>query len=389
MVLIYVPFPLLSYYGSAVRPMEQVRGLKRTNLAIELYSTYIDDESKKFINFNMNANESIFVKLFDMKLTLKRLVYETMEEFISLKNIKYISSNKIIYLHFSYKFFTLYLKNKIIDKTCKNSSIIFVDVHGITTYEVGKHFQNIMKYIEDFLKNSDGIVVSNISVGNVLNKEFGISKYFVFPDLVDIDYHLQSLLRKSYFHNNYFNICYSGSLTIEQNIHEMVINIARLLQKCDRCRFTMIGGYSGQSSLGTIKNILRSNMNKVYLISRVPYTQVHRILSHCDLFITLKKTLIQSNQKLLLYSVFGKPVIAYDSLVNRFLKEAYDLPNVILVNDNISETMLRIINDYNKYIVKDLNRFIIKYKKRYYLNLLSFFKYILSVINETNRFKHT
>ena len=389
MVLIYVPFPLLSYYGSAVRPMEQVRGLKRTNLAIELYSTYIDDESKKFINFNINANESIFVKLFDMKLTLKRLVYETMEEFISLKNIKYILSNKIIYLHFSYKFFTLYLKNKIIDKTCKNSSIIFVDVHGITTYEVGKHFQNIMRYIEDFLKNSDGIVVSNISVGNVLNKEFGISKYFVFPDLVDIDYHLQSLLRKSYFHNNYFNICYSGSLTIEQNIDEMVINIARLLQKCDRCRFTMIGGYSGQSSLGTIKNILRSNMNKVYLISRVPYTQVHRILSHCDLFITLKKTLIQSNQKLLLYSVFGKPVIAYDSLVNRFLKEAYDLPNVILVNDNIYETILKIINDYNKYIVKNINRFIINYKKRYYLNLLSFFKYILSVINETNRFKHT
>jgi len=389
MVLIYVPFPLLSYYGSAVRPMEQVRGLKRTNLAIELYSTYIDDESKKFINFNMNANESIFVKLFDMKLTLKRLVYETMEEFISLKNIKYILSHKIIYLHFSYKFFTLYLKNKIIDKICKNSSIILVDVHGITTYEVGKHFQNIMRYIEDFLKNSDGIVVSNISVGNVLNKEFGISKYFVFPDLVDIDYHLQSLLRKSYFHNNYFNICYSGSLTIEQNIDEMVINIARLLQKCDRCRFTMIGGYSGQSSLGTIKNILRSNMNKVYLISRVPYTQVHRILSHCDLFITLKKTLIQSNQKLLLYSVFGKPVIAYDSLVNRFLKEAYDLPNVILVNDNIYETILKIINDYNKYIVKNINRFIINYKKRYYLNLLSFFKYILSVINETNRFKHT
>jgi glycosyltransferase involved in cell wall biosynthesis len=369
--------------------MEQVRGLKRTNLAIELYSTYIDDESKKFINFNINANESIFVKLFDMKLTLKRLVYETMEEFISLKNIKYILSNKIIYLHFSYKFFTLYLKNKIIDKICKNSSIILVDVHGITTYEVGKHFQNIMRYIEDFLKNSDGIVVSNISVGNVLNKEFGISKYFVFPDLVDIDYHLQSLLRKSYFHNNYFNICYSGSLTIEQNIDEMVINIARLLQKCDRCRFTMIGGYSGQSSLGTIKNILRSNMNKVYLISRVPYTQVHRILSHCDLFITLKKTLIQSNQKLLLYSVFGKPVIAYDSLVNRFLKEAYDLPNVILVNDNIYETILKIINDYNKYIVKNINRFIINYKKRYYLNLLSFFKYILSVINETNRFKHT
>ena len=384
MVLIYVPFPLLSYYGSAVRPLEQVRGLNKTNLAIELYSTYVDDESKKFINFKSNTSESIFVRLFDMKLTLKRLVYETMEEFISLRNIKYITTNKIIYLHFSYKFLTLYLKKKILDKIYNNSSIILVDIHGITTYEVGKHFQNIMRYIEDFLKNSNGIVVSNISIGNVLNKEFGLSKYFVLPDLVDIDYHLQPLLRKSYFHNNYFNICYSGSLTIEQNIDEMITNVARLLQKCDRCRFTMIGSYSGQGSLGTIKNILRSNMHKVYLISRVPYTQVHRILSHCDLFITLKKTLIQSNQKLLLYSVFGKPVIAYDSLANRFLKEAYDLPNVILVNDNIYETILRIINDYNKYTVKDINRFIINYRKRYYSNLLSFFKYILSVINGTN-----
>jgi glycosyltransferase involved in cell wall biosynthesis len=307
-----------------------------------------------------------------------------MEEFTSLKNIKHISSNKIMYLHFSYKFFTLYLKNKIINKIGKTRSIIFVDVHGIATYEVGKHFQNITKYIEDFLKNSDGIVVSNISIGNVLNKEFGLSKYFVFPDLVDIDYHLKPLLRKSCFNNNYFNICYSGSLTTEQNIDEMITNIARLLQKCGKCRFTMIGGYSGQSYLGTIKNILRSNMNKVYLISRVPYTQVHRILSHCDLFITLKKTSTQSNQKLLLYSVFGKPVIAYDSLVNRFLREAYDLPNVILVNDNIYETMLRIINNYNKYTVKDIDRFIINYKKRYYFHLLSFFKYILSVINETN-----
>jgi glycosyltransferase involved in cell wall biosynthesis len=384
MVLIYVPFPLLSYYGSAVRPLEQVRGLNKTNLAIELYSTYVDDESKKFINFKSNTSESIFVRLFDMKLTLKRLVYETMEEFISLRNIKYITTNKIIYLHFSYKFLTLYLKKKILDKIYNNSSIILVDIHGITTYEVGKHFQNIMRYIEDFLKNSNGIVVSNISIGNVLNKEFGLSKYFVLPDLVDIDYHLQPLLRKSYFHNNYFNICYSGSLTIEQNIDEMITNVARLLQKCDRCRFTMIGSYSGQGPLGTIKNILRSNMHKVYLISRVPYTQVHRILSHCDLFITLKKTLIQSNQKLLLYSVFGKPVIAYDSLANRFLKEAYDLPNVILVNDNIYETILRIINDYNKYTVKDINRFIINYRKRYYSNLLSFFKYILSVINGTN-----
>ncbi len=384
MVLIYVPFPLLSYYGSAVRPLEQIRGLRRTNLPIELYSTVIDDESKKFINFNMNKNWTIFIKLFDMKLTLKRLVYETMEEFISLKNIKYIASNKVIYLHFSYKFFTLYLKNEIIDKISKNSSIIFVDVHGITTYEVGKHFRNIMRYIEDFLKNADGIVVSNISVGHVLNKEFGLSNYFVFPDLVDIDYHLQSLLNNSYFLKNYFNICYSGSLTIEQNIDEMITNIAKLLQKCDRCRFTMIGGYGGQRSLGTIKNILRSNMNKVYLLSRIPYTQVHKILSHCDLFITLKKTLIQSNQKLLLYSVFGKPVIAYDSLANRFLKEAYGLPNVILVNDNIYETMLRIMNDYNKYTVKDINRFIINYKKRYYYHLLSFLKYVLSVINETN-----
>ncbi|MFZ8788921.1 MAG: glycosyltransferase [Acidilobaceae archaeon] len=382
--MIYVPFPLLSYYGSAVRPLEQVRGLNKTNLAIELYSTYVDDESKKFINFKSNTSESIFVRLFDMKLTLKRLVYETMEEFISLRNIKYITTNKIIYLHFSYKFLTLYLKKKILDKIYNNSSIILVDIHGITTYEVGKHFQNIMRYIEDFLKNSNGIVVSNISIGNVLNKEFGLSKYFVLPDLVDIDYHLQPLLRKSYFHNNYFNICYSGSLTIEQNIDEMITNVARLLQKCDRCRFTMIGSYSGQGPLGTIKNILRSNMHKVYLISRVPYTQVHRILSHCDLFITLKKTLIQSNQKLLLYSVFGKPVIAYDSLANRFLKEAYDLPNVILVNDNIYETILRIINDYNKYTVKDINRFIINYRKRYYSNLLSFFKYILSVINGTN-----
>ena len=384
MVLIYVPFPLLSYYGSAVRPLEQIRGLKRTNLPIELYSTFIDDESKKFINFNMNENETIFVKLFDMKLTLKRLVYETMEEFMSLKNIKYILSNKVIYLHFSYKFFTLYLKNQIIDEINKNNSIIFVDVHGITTYEVGKHFQNIMRYIENFLKNTDGIVVSNISIGHVLNKEFGLSDYFVLPDLVDIDYHLQPLLSNSYFLNNDFNICYSGSLTIEQNIDEMTTNIARLLEKCDRCRFTMIGSYSSQSSLGTIKNLLRSNMNKVYLISRVPYTQVHRILSYCDLFITLKKTLIQSNQKLLLYSVFGKPVIAYDSLANRFLKEAYDLPNVFLVNDNIDEIMLRIIDDYNKYTVKDINKFIINYKKRYYFHLISFLKYVLSVINETN-----
>jgi glycosyltransferase involved in cell wall biosynthesis len=384
MVLIYVPFPLLSYYGSAVRPLEQIRGLKRTNLPIELYSTFIDDESKKFINFNMNENETIFVKLFDMKLTLKRLVYETMEEFMSLKNIKYILGNKVIYLHFSYKFFTLYLKNQIIDKINKNNSIIFVDVHGITTYEVGKHFQNIMRYIENFLKNTDGIVVSNISIGHVLNKEFGLSDYFVLPDLVDIDYHLQPLLSNSYFLNNDFNICYSGSLTIEQNIDEMTTNIARLLEKCDRCRFTMIGSYSGRSSLGTIKNLLRSNMNKVYLISRVPYTQVHRILSYCDLFITLKKTLIQSNQKLLLYSVFGKPVIAYDSLANRFLKEAYDLPNVFLVNDNIDEIMLRIIDDYNKYTVKDINKFIINYKKRYYFHLISFLKYVLSVINETN-----
>jgi len=384
MVLIYVPFPLLSYYGSAVRPLEQVRGLKKTNLPIELYSTYIDDESKKFINFNMNKNEAIPVKLFDMKLTLKRLAYETVEEFISLKNIKYISNNEIIYSHFSYKFFTLYLKNKIIDKINKNSSIIMVDIHGITTYEVGKYSQNIMRYIEGFLKNAHGIVVSNISIGHVLNKEFGLSNYFVFPDLVDINYHLQSLLSNSYFYNKYFNICYSGSLTIEQNIDEMMTIIARLLQKCDRCRFTMIGSYSGRSTLGTIKNLLRNNKNKVYLISRVPYTQVYKILSYCDLFITLKKTLIQSNQKLLLYSVFGKPVIAYDSLANRFLKEAYDLPNVFLVNDNIDEIMLKIIYDYNKYTVKDINKFIINYKKRYYFHLISFLKYILSVINETN-----
>jgi glycosyltransferase involved in cell wall biosynthesis len=384
MVLIYVPFPLLSWYGSAVRPLEQVRGLKKTNLPIELYSTYIDDESKKFINFNMNKNEAIPVKLFDMKLTLKRLVYETMEEFISLKNIKYISNNEIIYSHFSYKFFTLYLKNKIIDKINKNSSIIIVDIHGITTYEVGRYSQNIMRYIEGFLKNAHGIVVSNISIGHVLNKEFGLSNYFVFPDLVDINYHLQPLLSNSYFYNNHFNICYSGSLTIEQNIDEMMTIISRLLQKCDRCRFTMIGSYSGRSTLGTIKNLLRNNKNKVYLISRVPYTQVYKILSYCNLFITLKKTLIQSNQKLLLYSVFGKPVIAYDSLANRFLKEAYDLPNVFLVNDNIDEIMLKIIYDYNKYTVKDINRFIINYKKRYYFHLLSFLKYILSVINETN-----
>lgn len=383
MVLIYVPFPLISYYGSAVRPLEQIRGLlKKTNLPIELYSTYIDDESKKFINFNMNKKETILVKLFDMKLTPKRLVYETVEEFISLRNIKYISSNEIIYLHFSYKFFTLYLKNKILRK---NGSIMIVDVHGIATYEVGKHFQNIMRYIEGFLKNADGIVVSNISIGHVLNKEFGLSNYFVFPDLVDIDYHLQPLLSNSYFHDNYFNICYSGSLTIEQNIDEMTTVIGRLLQVCDKCKFTMIGGYSDHISLGTIKNLLGSNKNKVYLISRVPYTQVHKILSYCDLFITLKKTLIQSNQKLLLYSVFGRPVIAYDSLANRFLKEAYDLHNVFLLNDNdnIDEIMLRIIYDYSKYIVKDINRFIINYKNRYYFHLLSFLKYILSVINET------
>jgi len=354
-ILNITPFPLVSWYGSAIRPIEQLRLLfKACNVTIRTVASYASQDVNAYVYPNhVNAlNSFLMPALFRMGFNPNRFIHDII--FINyLKKVFLLNRNiNKLYIHLTFTERYVEIIKKIFN--FRNMSNI-IDVHGISTYSIensllSKLFSNIVESVA--YKNSV-IVVSNASIKEYLKRSFGLNDSFIIPDVIDVS-HIEEIMKKSANSIEkikvYLNITprdfiigYAGSINFIQGSDILIKTMKLLLKHYTNIKFLIVGSsFSKLQRLTKTLNIsfLPSEKKRIMLLSNIPYFILPKYLSIANILITPKRYNFESNQKLLLYAAIGKPIICFNTYANRFLSREFNLTGVFLAKELSTEAFI-------------------------------------------------
>jgi glycosyltransferase involved in cell wall biosynthesis len=116
-------------------------------------------------------------------------------------------------------------------------------------------------------------------------------------------------------------IGYLGLLTKLQGVEDLMDSARIMLGQSDKLHF-LIMGFPGQSGLE--KRLQRDGLSEHFTFTgSLDYFEAHKYLSICDVLVSPKISSTEGNGKLLNYMAMGKPIVVYDTDVNReILKDA-------------------------------------------------------------------
>jgi glycosyltransferase involved in cell wall biosynthesis len=366
-VLNITPFPLVSWYGSAVRPIEQLRLLyKIENLSLNTIASYISQDVREYISPNkvLVLNSSLMPRLFRMGFNPNRFIHDSI--FIKHLTDLFLSNQNIekLYIHLSFTKNYIDFIQKIFYKR-RIPSII--DVHGITTYSAENRLvKSFLNIIESSAFKNSTIVVSNASIREYLKRNFYVKDSFILPDVIDVNYieeviksfgdHVEKIRKYLNATSKDFIIGYAGSINFIQGSDILVKSIKLLLNQYDNVKFLIIGSsFSNlQSFFQSLKLTLSpSEMKRILVLPNIPYFILPGYLSISNILITPKRYNFESNQKLLLYAAIGKPVVGFNTYANRFLVTEFNLKGVFLAKSISTEAFTAEIMN----LVEELNDF--------------------------------
>ncbi len=342
-------------------------------------------------NHGFNKKKAVSNKLFHYEVIdeinyiwIKSFVYNKRNGFLRILNwliftflILFIDKKKINkpdIIYFS-SFSMIPIFTSIYLKLIYNSYLIvdIRDIWPLTLIEIGKKSKYnplimIIKFAEKLaLKNADLITSTLPNYKQYLDENDIKTKVIILPQ--GIPYDIYNSKRKikdkkilSELNNNYFKVCYSGSIGLSNNLENFFDAAIKLKDK--KIKFFVLGD-------GDLKNHFikkcKNNMNIIF-IEKIKREYIYDFLSKCDLAYdsTMNKSIYKyglSRQKWIDYLLSSLPIIVsfsgFRSIINeckcgKFIpsNSKEDLKKSILEFFNLDKSeIIKIGKRGNKYIL--------------------------------------
>jgi len=338
MLKIIAPFPLSPDYGSSTRVINEIMSVRSLFPRIKVLSYGIYGSYTKIIRDQLNLK--LATNLFKMGFSLQHLIPSTTLYLRALigKDVEY-RSDSIIHAHWPIGG----LIGLGLNATKLRDSPVICDLHGLVFEEAvmakQKELARLVFLIEKLvLDKVDFVITSNELLAREVLKRYQIErrKMAVVYDAVDVNRfitipkELPLMWRKIYnIPTDALVILYVGSISKLQGMDLMLKFLTEIMGVKKNVYFVIVGGKWSKeyaSLITQIKNYPQDIKKFIRLIPRADYlSEVPIIVNAADICISLKRPSLQSNAKLLIYGAAGKPVITFDTKINRIFLGPYGI----------------------------------------------------------------
>jgi glycosyltransferase involved in cell wall biosynthesis len=196
-------------------------------------------------------------------------------------------------------------------------------------------------------RRSDALIVNSDAAVERLRKDFGITagNVFVVPDAVDCDRVRRAdgdEVRASLGLGAGPVIAFLGVMAAYQGVDLLIDALPRILAERPDARVLLMGfpddAYRRRVAAAGLGHAVR-------FTGRVAYEDVARHLSAADVFVSPKQASSEGNGKLLSYMAIGRPIVAFDTPVNREILGDAGTWAKEISSDALADALLRALDE--------------------------------------------
>jgi glycosyltransferase involved in cell wall biosynthesis len=347
-VLIVAPCPVPSNRGTPAAILRKAEALSCYFL-VEILTYPIYDKKilydknikihrvKNYVNLKDISSGPSFKKIFlDVFLFFKLITLYKKEQY-----------NHVIFEHYEGSFigffFSVFLKN--------NKTSLIYSAHAGLIDEIQKYnflnhafFAQFWKFLEKGLSSyPEKIMTVSMSLKDYIVEKYkyNIKNIEYIPMCIDVPQKLELLDfdKNIFFKKNSYNIVYTGSLAIFQNL-DSLIPIASKMDK--KFIFYVVCGDEKQSDIIDFNLKIKENVleDKIILLPNKTLYEMYLIMNEADLLISLRTDCPGMPLKILNYMTIGKPIMIFEGSAAGVLNKSN---SVIIENNNYNRFAEKIL----------------------------------------------
>ena len=363
------PFPLSPDYGSSTRVINQLISLQKDKgIDFHVITYNVEGSYKDLLPSSITCNP--LSKLFRMGFGMQTLFNTcTFSIFSAVRANTILRRTDIIHAHLSLGS----LIASYVTKLLGVHPALLCDMHGLGLEEVSfvnRRLTALARLIElHALNSADLIIASNPILKNSLVKEYGLSskKVKVVWDAIDVDSYcgvnikdVTQFRSRLGINRDEILILYLGTISRIQGV-DLLLEVMPLIKKeIPKIKFLVVGGRWNREYT---KYLSKLRKFAIVLAGADYISQVPVIVNAADICISLKGMSNQSNAKLLVYGAAGKPTIAFDVPINKFILGEYGIYLRYPLSDRyaITEAVVKAIDrskddDYKKCLIQHIKK---------------------------------